>query len=210
MGQSKQTVDAVSLQAMDEVVVLGGEFRLLGRVVGYKTLMNRIGLIWQLQGQYQVIDLENEYFLVKFEREQEYIHVLMEGPWTIYGSYLTVQPWSRTFSTSEKHPSHVIVWVRLPGLPYRYYSKAIFRRIASVIGQKIEYEGLQQIYFQCGVYGHSKDICGSVEANTSKGGVVNGSSAELEKEVGGEEYGFGPWMIAETRQRRTKKFMIRI
>ncbi|KAL4378340.1 hypothetical protein GQ457_02G020010 [Hibiscus cannabinus] len=71
----------------------------------------------------------------------DYAMVLTDGSWTIFGSYLTVQPWSRSFSTSEKHLSHVIVWVRLPGLPYCYYCKALFQRIAQVIGDvvKIDY-----------------------------------------------------------------------
>ncbi|KAL4385105.1 hypothetical protein GQ457_15G005980 [Hibiscus cannabinus] len=69
---------------------------------------------------------------------RDYEKALTAGPWTIYGSYLTVQPWSRSFSPLEKHPSHVVVWVRLPGLPYRYYSKALFRRIAGVIGKVIK------------------------------------------------------------------------
>ncbi|KAE8695369.1 hypothetical protein F3Y22_tig00110718pilonHSYRG00104 [Hibiscus syriacus] len=150
--------------------------RLLGRAIGYKTLVNRIGLLWQLQGQYQVIDLENDYFLVKFEK---------------------------------KHPSQVIVWVRT-GLPYRYYSKTIFHRIAMVIGHvvKIDYStnsGGEAILLIWRLYGHSNDICGSVEANTSKGGVASGSSLELNKEVDGGESGFGPWMITKTRRRRTKK-----
>ncbi|KAL4384619.1 hypothetical protein GQ457_15G006160 [Hibiscus cannabinus] len=51
------------------------------------------------------------------------------------------RPWSRSFSTSEKHPSKVVVWVRLPGLPYKYYSKALFRRIAAIVGDvvKVDY-----------------------------------------------------------------------
>ncbi|KAE8680042.1 hypothetical protein F3Y22_tig00111392pilonHSYRG00178 [Hibiscus syriacus] len=247
MGNSKTMVDVVSLKAMDEVEILDGEcivdnngpypvihfadqvhdridysmrrsviVRLLGRAIGYKTLLNRIGVLWKLQGQYQLIDLENDYFLVKFEREEE-ICVLMEGPWTIFGSYLTVQPWSRTFSTLEKHPSQVIVWVRLPGLPYRYYSKAIFRRIAMVIGQvvKIDYStnfvsfcslgGLQQICFQCGVYGHSKENCGSVEGSTRHEGLAGEPSVVPNNSLGSEDTGFGPWMIAETRKRRPKK-----
>ncbi|KAL4284759.1 hypothetical protein GQ457_16G014900 [Hibiscus cannabinus] len=121
----------------------------------------------------------------------DYTKVLMEGPWTIYGNYLTVQHWHRSFSTTENHPSRVVVWVRLPGLPYRYYNPALFRHIASVVGrvvriydntaaggrgrfarivvlvdlkkpllscigidvkvQKLEYEGLSQICFGCGV-----------------------------------------------------------
>ncbi|KAL4324878.1 hypothetical protein GQ457_11G030110 [Hibiscus cannabinus] len=86
----------------------------------------------------QLIDLDNEYYLVRFADTCDYTRALTDGPWTIYGSYLIVQPWSRSFSTSEKHLSHVVVWIRLPGLPYRYYCKALFRRIAAVIGRVIK------------------------------------------------------------------------
>ncbi|KAL4367688.1 hypothetical protein GQ457_05G032520 [Hibiscus cannabinus] len=112
--------------------------RLLGRNIGYQTLLNRIHALWKPLGEVQLIDIANNYFLVRFEDPHDYEKALTAGPWTIYGSYLTVQPWSRSFSPLEKHPSHVVVWVRLPGLPYRYYSKALFRRIARVIGKVIK------------------------------------------------------------------------
>ncbi|KAE8712914.1 hypothetical protein F3Y22_tig00110221pilonHSYRG00110 [Hibiscus syriacus] len=222
--EDQEGMETQKNMGMDEVVVLDGE------------------CIVDNNGPYPVIQFadQNDYFLVKLESEQDYIHVLMEGPWTTFGSYLTVQPWSRTFSTMEKHPSQVIVWVRLLGLPYRYYSKSIFHRIAMVIGQvvkldystnsgergcfdrlavsvnlnkllipcikinnfcqKIEYEGLQQICFHCGVYRYSKESCGSAEVNTSKGGVSNDPSLVMYKVFDGEEVRFGPWMIAETRR----------
>ncbi|KAL4352806.1 hypothetical protein GQ457_06G008600 [Hibiscus cannabinus] len=52
-----------------------------------------------------------------------------------------VQPWSRNFSTDLDHPDKIVVWARLPGLPYRYYMKIMFRYIAGVIGRivKIDY-----------------------------------------------------------------------
>ena len=55
----------------------------------------------------------------------------------IYGSYLTIQPWSREFSTAEDHPKQILAWVRLPGLPYRYYSKHLFNAIAGLVGEVI-------------------------------------------------------------------------
>ncbi|KAE8710075.1 hypothetical protein F3Y22_tig00110328pilonHSYRG01226 [Hibiscus syriacus] len=67
--------------------------RLLGRMIGYKALLNRIKALWKPIGEIQLIDLENNYFLVKFADEDDYTKVT-EGSWTIYGSYLTVQPWS--------------------------------------------------------------------------------------------------------------------
>ncbi|KAL4387446.1 hypothetical protein GQ457_09G020350 [Hibiscus cannabinus] len=162
--------------------------------------------LWKPTGEFQLIDLENDYFLVKFSVEGDYVNVLADGPWTIFGHYLTVQPWTREFSTSQEFPSHVLVWVRLPGLPYRYYTKVLFRRIAAILGQivkvdyntvggergkfarlavmvdltkplrpclgiddfvqHLEYEGLHNICFQCGVYGHSKEVYGRLEEDS--------------------------------------------
>ncbi|XP_038994901.1 beta-1,4-xylosyltransferase IRX14-like [Hibiscus syriacus] len=82
--------------------------RLLGRSSGYRTLLSH------------------------------YVKALTEGPWTIYGSYLTVQQaLSRSFSISEKHPSQILAWVRLHGLPYINYSKSLFRRIADAVGKVV-------------------------------------------------------------------------
>ncbi|XP_039056568.1 uncharacterized protein LOC120199593 [Hibiscus syriacus] len=164
---------------------------LLGRTIGCKTMVTRVHALWKPAGEMQLIDLDNNYFLVRFTDERDFTNVLTKGPWMIYGSYLTIQPWSQSFKMSEKHPSHVVVWIRLPGLPYRYYTKALFCYIASFIGRvikidyntdggergkfarldvlvdlnkpflscirvdgsikKLEYEGLQQVCFACGV-----------------------------------------------------------
>ncbi|KAL4341262.1 hypothetical protein GQ457_08G035530 [Hibiscus cannabinus] len=114
---------------------------LLGQSIGYKTLLSKIKILWQTQGAFQVFDLANDYFLVMFENKYDYEHVLTWGPWLVFGSYLIFQPWSRDFSTSEVFPAHVMVWVRIPRLPYRYYSKSLFRHNANVIEKvmKIDY-----------------------------------------------------------------------
>ncbi|KAL4281384.1 hypothetical protein GQ457_03G041560 [Hibiscus cannabinus] len=111
--------------------------RLLGKSIGYRALLNRVKSLWNPKGDMCIIDLDNDYYLVRYAIEEDFQKVLSEGPWVIYGSYLTVQPWSRDFSTSEAHPSHIMVWVRLPKLPYRYYTKSMFRHIANVIGEVV-------------------------------------------------------------------------
>ncbi|KAL4369613.1 hypothetical protein GQ457_05G012620 [Hibiscus cannabinus] len=111
--------------------------RLLGKSIGYRALLNRVKSLWNPKGDMCIIDLDNDYYLVRFAIEEDFQKVLSEGPWVIYGSYLTVQPWSMEFSTSEAHPSHIMVWVRLPKLPYRYYTKSMFRHIANAIGEVV-------------------------------------------------------------------------
>ncbi|MBA0778553.1 hypothetical protein Gotri_006404 [Gossypium trilobum] len=60
----------------------------------------------------------------------DYDEVLSGGPWMVCGHYLVVQPWSQDFSTEETQP-----WkIRLPGLPYKYYTKGLIRAIAEVLG----------------------------------------------------------------------------
>ncbi|KAG8475545.1 hypothetical protein CXB51_032360 [Gossypium anomalum] len=56
----------------------------------------------------------------------------------VYGNYLTVQPWSRDFSTDKQHPSKIVVWMRMSGLPYRYYNKKLLRIIASTLGTVVK------------------------------------------------------------------------
>ncbi|KAE8708191.1 hypothetical protein F3Y22_tig00110348pilonHSYRG00037 [Hibiscus syriacus] len=41
--------------------------RLLGKKIGYKALINRIYALWNLIGNFNLTDLDNDYFLVKFK-----------------------------------------------------------------------------------------------------------------------------------------------
>ncbi|KAL4284648.1 hypothetical protein GQ457_16G019820 [Hibiscus cannabinus] len=211
-------------------------------------LWNRIHALWAPQGSIQLVDLDNDYYLVKFAAEEDYAKVLTEGPWTIFGNYLIVQPWSRGFLTNLVFPSQVIVWERLPGLPYRHYTKSLFRRIAAILGrvvrvdynthggdrgkfarltimldltkplrscigidgfiQWLEYEGLQNICFGCGTYGHAKEHCGNPEhAGTTHNSQGNRSFPLSNKQVDkvSSEDLFGPWMVVEDRRRRPRR-----
>ncbi|KAL4291177.1 hypothetical protein GQ457_14G014560 [Hibiscus cannabinus] len=177
--------------------------RLLGRKIGFKALLSRIIALWKPFRELQLIDLENDYFLVKFSKETDFAKVLTGGPWTVYGSYLTVQPWNRTFMTSEKYPSHVVVWVRLPSLPYRYYSKALFCIIASVVGRVVKVDYNTQEAER--VYGHSKDDCERVTKNVAPivDSVVEGTPIHHDEPIcPSKDDLYGPWMVVDTRRRR--------
>ncbi|KAE8703038.1 hypothetical protein F3Y22_tig00110474pilonHSYRG00005 [Hibiscus syriacus] len=142
--------------------------------------------------------------------------VLIDGPWVIFGSYLTVQPWSHNFGAAEKLPSQVglskSTTTPEPG-------RGKFVLVAVVVDlnkpllpcidgfiQKLEYEGLQNIYFQFGVYGHSKDRCNisqTTPMNTEK--TNSTSEVEVVGDKGKREDLYGPWMIATGCKRRINK-----
>lgn len=92
--------------------------RLLSGDLGYTGLVTGIRTVLKPKGEYHIMDLQNRFFLLKFELKSDYNHVLLNGPWMIRGSYLTVQPWSPEFCTKKILPARLAAWVSLPGLPF--------------------------------------------------------------------------------------------
>ncbi|KAK9046574.1 hypothetical protein V6N11_052459 [Hibiscus sabdariffa] len=62
----------------------------------------------------RLMDIENDYFLVTFKLRSDYLKVLADGPWTIFGHYLTVQQWTPDFTTSIPYPTKEIFLDLLP------------------------------------------------------------------------------------------------
>uniref|UniRef100_A0A5K1DET1 CCHC-type domain-containing protein n=1 Tax=Nymphaea colorata TaxID=210225 RepID=A0A5K1DET1_9MAGN len=108
--------------------------KLLGKVLGYKALSSRIKKLWVLQGNYRIVDLGMDYFLIKFEKMEDYKHVLDGGPWVVCGHYLTVRQWTSNFSPSSDKIANLIAWIRFPELPLEYYHSMALRRIAAMVG----------------------------------------------------------------------------
>ncbi|PPR89073.1 hypothetical protein GOBAR_AA31612 [Gossypium barbadense] len=85
--------------------------KLLGRNIGYIALFNQISSLWRSSKSFNLMDIENGYFLAKFQSIEDYNKVLV-----IYGQYLIVQPWTKYFNPMKPYPSMVLAWIRLPGL----------------------------------------------------------------------------------------------
>ncbi|KAH1123278.1 hypothetical protein J1N35_006438 [Gossypium stocksii] len=75
------------------------------------------------------MDVENGYFLAKFQSTVDYDKVLSQGPWVIFGHYLTVQPWTIDFNPNLPYPNLLLSWIRFPGLPSHLYQKQILMEI---------------------------------------------------------------------------------
>lgn len=53
--------------------------RLLARGLGCKGLDDAIKAIWKPKGECTIIDLDNNYFVIQFARELDYLHALLNG-----------------------------------------------------------------------------------------------------------------------------------
>ncbi|MCH94006.1 hypothetical protein A2U01_0014960, partial [Trifolium medium] len=86
----------------------------------------------------EIIDLENDYFLIRFEDWTDAVRVFEGGPWMILGHCLVVQRWHPEFFPREDELKRVAVWIRVPGLPIEYYDKNILWNIGNCIGRTVK------------------------------------------------------------------------
>ena len=76
----------------------------------------------------KILDLTNEFFLVRFVDEGDYKHALFEGPWLVADHYLLVQRWRPLFKPSNKAIQKLAVWVRIPKLLVELYTETFLLR----------------------------------------------------------------------------------
>ncbi|XP_050217263.1 uncharacterized protein LOC126668090 [Mercurialis annua] len=220
--------------------------RLLGKNIGYQTLYGRLMKLWKPKDYPSLVDLDNNFFLVRFYSMDDYINAVSGGPWVLFGHYLTVQPWSPSFSSDNTNATAVTAWVRFPGLPFQYYHNHILKAIAKTIGnviridynteakergkfariainldltkplistividgrsQRVEYEGLPIICFECGRYGHRETYCpykNPIDAITGQGMTAPVNKNENPATMD-EDGRYGPWMQVNRRRRNVE------
>lgn len=75
-----------------------------------------------------LIDLSNNFFLVKLSRKGEYERALLDCPWMIGGNYLHVQRWRPNFVSEKEEITSLPVWVWFPIFLVEYYSERWLRK----------------------------------------------------------------------------------
>lgn len=112
--------------------------KLLGRTIGYRTLCTRLNGLWKTAMPYLVIDLENNYFLIRFRSAGDVVDALTKGLWLIMGHYLTVQQWTPSFDFLNTVLDRVTVWIRLPGFAVHLYDKKVLQKLGQLVGTVIK------------------------------------------------------------------------
>ncbi|KAK9207991.1 hypothetical protein WN944_000342 [Citrus x changshan-huyou] len=112
--------------------------KLLGRTIGYRALCARLNVMWKSAMGFSLIDLENNYYLVRFRSVGEAMDALTKGPWLIMGQYLTVQPWTPSFDFTNANLDQVTVWICLPGLAVHLYNRKVLQKLGQLVGNVIK------------------------------------------------------------------------
>ncbi|XP_052299741.1 uncharacterized protein LOC107177420 [Citrus sinensis] len=110
----------------------------LGRNLGYRALSFRLNKVWSSTTSFDIIDLANDYFLIRFNNAKDVEFALMEGPWTVMGQYLSVQKWTPDFDVVNNKIDHIVAWIRLSEMNIHFYHKHIIRRLGQIIGPVVK------------------------------------------------------------------------
>nr|KYP50882.1 Transposon TX1 uncharacterized [Cajanus cajan] len=112
--------------------------KLLGKHIGFKLMRDKLQAVWKPTGGFDVIDIGFDYFMVKFDREEDRNKALFDGPWLMFDHYLIVRPWSPDFVAEDSLVEKTLVWIWLPGLGVMYYDEAFLMAFASAVGRPIK------------------------------------------------------------------------
>ncbi|MBA0881806.1 hypothetical protein Goshw_023870 [Gossypium schwendimanii] len=187
----------------DDVMVVDP---MLGRNLGITTLQNRLYGIWRLSKPFQLMDIENVYFHVKFQNTEDYEKILSQGTWVIFGHYLTIimkiggmigKVTKLDFNTDSRARGWYVYMTIFVNLGRPLVSNILINDNL----QRIEYKNLLVVCFKCGCYDHTKETCSSVtqtlgvkEKGESLGQVSVTTTAVREGD-------YDPWMLVERKTR---------
>lgn len=112
--------------------------KLLGKNVGFTTMKSKLASTWKLGGGFELMDVDNGFYMVKFDLADDREKVINGGPWMFFDHYLAVANWSPDFVSSTAKIEKTLVWVRFPGMNLVYYDENILMAMASAIGNPVK------------------------------------------------------------------------
>lgn len=133
-GEPLITIEPEVLKVMNGLSKQCLIVRVLGRTVSAPVLNKKLREMWKPMGGMSVIDLPRQFFMIRFEKEEELYAALTGGPWKMFGSYLLVKRWSPRFNPMSDEIVTTPVWVRLMNIPVNFYHRAILFGIAEGLG----------------------------------------------------------------------------
>lgn len=112
--------------------------KLLAKSLGYNFMREKLRRLWKLKAGFEMLDIGNSFFTIKFDIEEDRIKVNQEDPWMIFDHYLTVRAWSGDLISQEAKIDTTMVCISFPGLYLFYYDESIILAMAATVGKPIK------------------------------------------------------------------------
>lgn len=87
--------------------------KVFGRKVGHLSLKQKLQAMWKPTETLSLIDLGNDFFLIKYQNEENMNKALHEGPWFVLNHLLLVRCWEPQFVASTPQLTYTVIWTRL-------------------------------------------------------------------------------------------------
>ena len=126
-------VEAMAMPWKDALVV-----KVLGLFLRFTTMREKLKVIWRLAAGFEIMDVGNGYFMVKFDNHEDREKVIKDGPWMINDHYLALKKWPLDFNPHDECFRRTMVWVRFPCLNLMYYDEQIIKRVALGIRKPVQ------------------------------------------------------------------------
>ncbi|XP_057870798.2 uncharacterized protein LOC131077337 [Cryptomeria japonica] len=140
---------------------------------------------WKIKGQVEVLDVPRGFFSFVFSCVEDILTIVCGGPWIIGRSSLTLRKWSPNMDMFDAFFETILVWVKLLGLPLKYWHEDIFKGIVGVFGELLSIDPMmttrkRMVYARiCVGVCRSKDLPSSVELVSKLGTIVKTIEIEL-------------------------------
>jgi hypothetical protein len=108
--------------------------KLLGKNVGYHFMKDHLSKMWKLTGGFEIMDIYNGFYMVKYILLAARGKIISEGPWMSFDHYLAVAQWTHDFASPHAKVGKTLVWIRFPGLNILYYDESVLLGLASIVG----------------------------------------------------------------------------
>lgn len=129
----KKVLEELSLPWKEALVV-----KLLGKTLGFNIMKSKLSLTWKLSGGFKIIDIENGFYMVQFDDNEDRNKVIKGSPWMIFDHILSVRLWTPQFIADRATIDRTMVWVRVPSLSMLFYDESLLLALASAIGTPVK------------------------------------------------------------------------
>ncbi|KAJ4838229.1 hypothetical protein Tsubulata_035088 [Turnera subulata] len=102
-----------------------------------RALCNKLPNLWKLKENVRVVDLERNFYFVRFSNRQDYLHALTDGPWVVFDHYLTVELWIPQFNPANHKIKSVVAWAQIPDLSCEYYDRRLLHTVCNMLGRLV-------------------------------------------------------------------------
>jgi hypothetical protein len=149
----KNFIDELSIPWKDALVVKLEDCR-----PEVNIMKNKLESVWNLAGKFDLKEIGDGFFMVKFNNEEGKANVIDGVPWKIGDCYLFVRKWTSDFNT-EKEIFKSMVWARILSLNFVYYDESFLWTLASAIGHPVKVD-LDTLHVE---YGRFARVCVDID-----------------------------------------------